>query len=593
MNINIRLKEIYFKIAARSKYFRENFAEIESAINNLQWQINQGVIPSGASEVVNARNYADTLSDRLDNVLALMPNAVIEGGEVVESPVPDMGLMVYATMAIINGIIVKRGFGSWERVTTTITITEVAHGLTTGDKIYCQALTGSGAIPEDEYTVTVVDADTFEITGVDAGDTTGLIKFARFSGTITAPVSQTRLDRVVISSDNSISISAGTADTNPVFNDVADTDLCLAGLVVKSTTTSMRDNYEIFQFSGITTDNPDAYITTLVYARAWHFNNLIIDDAVTVSPRSVNPTTPQLKLFVENGESFLLFKCDGYYHESLTVSWTNSGAKGVSNGVDGEDQPTASITATNGGVYGYRIQVGYYGSLIAGRGGNGADALEYGSSLREGGGGGAGGGSICAFGGDGTRGSGGSAPFNATGGSGFRGNPKIPLLIDASDVFLSSSFDCSGGDGSNGTVLSGSINAGGGGGGGAAGGIIFVRGNNITLLSAITYNCKGGDGGDGFEAVTAPHPDNGGGGGGGGGGLVLIYYRDTYNNPLNLTTNISGGIKGVNASSYTGNQDGDEGYVVVTQINEKSVIGFTTTTDDTTGRIFNDIIGRY
>jgi hypothetical protein len=65
---------------------------------------------------------------------------------------------------------------TYGRAGTTVTITKVAHGLSTGDKIGIAFSTGTGAAPgtatSGNYTVTRTGADTFTITDINSGTIT-------------------------------------------------------------------------------------------------------------------------------------------------------------------------------------------------------------------------------------------------------------------------------------------------------------------------------------------------------------------------------------------------------------------------------------
>jgi len=63
---------------------------------------------------------------------------------------------------------------SYGRSGTTVTVTKVAHGLNTGDKIGIDYDSGSGgAATPGNYTVTRLTADTFTVTDINSGTITG------------------------------------------------------------------------------------------------------------------------------------------------------------------------------------------------------------------------------------------------------------------------------------------------------------------------------------------------------------------------------------------------------------------------------------
>ena len=60
--------------------------------------------------------------------------------------------------------------GTYGRVGTTVTVTDVAHGLSTGDVVGISFEPDGGVIATNgNYTITVVDADTFTITDINSG----------------------------------------------------------------------------------------------------------------------------------------------------------------------------------------------------------------------------------------------------------------------------------------------------------------------------------------------------------------------------------------------------------------------------------------
>jgi hypothetical protein len=63
---------------------------------------------------------------------------------------------------------------TYGRSGTTVTVTKVAHGLNTGDKIGIHFENGTGGAATDgNYTVTKLTADTFTITDINTGTITG------------------------------------------------------------------------------------------------------------------------------------------------------------------------------------------------------------------------------------------------------------------------------------------------------------------------------------------------------------------------------------------------------------------------------------
>lgn len=64
---------------------------------------------------------------------------------------------------------------AWTRVTTTITVTHNSHGLVTGDLVYVNTSSDTGAIPLGSKSVTVLTANTYTFTGVNTGAASGTI----------------------------------------------------------------------------------------------------------------------------------------------------------------------------------------------------------------------------------------------------------------------------------------------------------------------------------------------------------------------------------------------------------------------------------
>lgn len=66
---------------------------------------------------------------------------------------------------------------SWTRVTTTATVTSTAHGLATSDIIYVFISDSTAAITVAAKTITVVDANTFTFTCLNAGNASGTLSY--------------------------------------------------------------------------------------------------------------------------------------------------------------------------------------------------------------------------------------------------------------------------------------------------------------------------------------------------------------------------------------------------------------------------------
>jgi hypothetical protein len=101
---DLNLNVISYQDPVRSKPIRENFSDIQNAVNDLQTQINELTTPPEGSEVTNARDNADVLRDRLRGASLSQGNVVISGGEVTAQGTPDMTVHIAAGTALVNGI---------------------------------------------------------------------------------------------------------------------------------------------------------------------------------------------------------------------------------------------------------------------------------------------------------------------------------------------------------------------------------------------------------------------------------------------------------------------------------------------------------
>ena len=239
---------------------RKNFAAMKAAINDNQNQISAISSAGSANETVQARLYHSSLNDRLTTAEKASGNMLIAGGEVIEQSTPNMTVKIKALEAIVNGVAIKRGYGSWARSGTTVTITEYTHGFTAGvSNIYIDVSSATTPLPLGEYTVqTTPTVDTFTIIGVSSGATSGTCEYSRYSGTVTAPTTALdRYDIVVLNSDSTISIVTGSESGDPIYPAIASTQRPLAILTTSSATTSLNDDTEIRECSqqGCIVDN--------------------------------------------------------------------------------------------------------------------------------------------------------------------------------------------------------------------------------------------------------------------------------------------------------------------------------------------------
>ena len=204
-----------FGYPVRSKFNRDNWQKIENYSNDLQAQIDTLTTPPTGSEVTNARDYYDVLRDNV-RARKVFGDYIEEGGVIQAQATPDMTVRLGYISAVINGIGVKKGYGSWSRSGATVTVTEAAHGLSNSDKIFVAVSSDTDPLPLQEYTVSNVSTDTFDVTGVDTGDASGTCKFDRYSTTITAPTND-RYDVVAFNSDNTFTIENGNDSADPIL----------------------------------------------------------------------------------------------------------------------------------------------------------------------------------------------------------------------------------------------------------------------------------------------------------------------------------------------------------------------------------------
>ena len=97
---------------------RENYENLKNAINDNQDQIDAISTAASGNEVVNARDNADTLQDRLRQASKPQKNVVITGLETTEQGTPDMTVQVSIGYALVNGILTQK-----TSITNTGTVT--------------------------------------------------------------------------------------------------------------------------------------------------------------------------------------------------------------------------------------------------------------------------------------------------------------------------------------------------------------------------------------------------------------------------------------------------------------------------------------
>jgi hypothetical protein len=113
--------EIGFQDDVDSFPLRETFANIKAAHNDLETTVANITTAASGNEVVDARDYAATLQDRLQYASREQGNFVISGLIVTEQAVPDMTVQVSAGQAIVNGVLtVKMAVSNSSTVTAPV-----------------------------------------------------------------------------------------------------------------------------------------------------------------------------------------------------------------------------------------------------------------------------------------------------------------------------------------------------------------------------------------------------------------------------------------------------------------------------------------
>lgn len=333
---------------------------------------------------------------------------------------------------------------------------------------------------------------------------------AQDSGTITAPVSDTRLDYVVVNSDNSISIVSGTLSATPVFPTVASTQLIVSALVVKSTTTSLNKGTQIFTFK-----NPHNS----------YFPNLYINASYTATDKLHNNVIVDLSGDLITGT----LECQG---NCWVVDYDNPGANG-SGEISAAGASTWLIDNPTSWKISSYIKKDATRQTISGSGSTGFLT---------------------------------SSPTLYSGANGTNGGN---LVINAFSIFINN-IDVSSGDGNDGTSVSTDTIVGGAGGtikcgaiggyGDDSGNINLNAINNIEIITGGLVNLLGGDGGDGVDSTTGTVGNMGGAGGAGGDGGDFTYICKTFTNNGTLAqTAGNGGTGGTGSGGSDNNANGDDG----------------------------------
>jgi len=144
-------------------------------------------LPTGTSAASLAVTGATTLT-----------GALTANGNTILGDASTDTLTVNATSSFGNPVTVSSdttlgtaavASATWARVTTALTVTKTAHGLTTGNTRYL-VFTGTtpvaSSVLNGTYTVTVTNADVFTVTVADVGDTVGTVTWFERSLTLNA-----------------------------------------------------------------------------------------------------------------------------------------------------------------------------------------------------------------------------------------------------------------------------------------------------------------------------------------------------------------------------------------------------------------------
>ena len=211
------LHQILYQDNADSYPLREDFEMLRSKLNQAIQAINGVTTAASGSETSGARPYHASLGNKLDETM-LGIDYVKTGFLVAERATPIMGVKVSAGKAQVNGVFVRKGYGVWARVGTTVTITEENHGRSNTQTIVIEVSSATTPLPLGEYAISNCTTNTFDITGVDSGATSGTCEFATCLGPITVPAAgKKRWDTAVIQSDNSLAIVTGADAASPTL----------------------------------------------------------------------------------------------------------------------------------------------------------------------------------------------------------------------------------------------------------------------------------------------------------------------------------------------------------------------------------------
>lgn len=134
---------------------------------------------SNSSKTVVMQNV---LTDPRNVTLPTKSASNITANSVMESSaIPLVSTTTYGTIfgdSFIRPITIPQGSGlTWNRSGTTVTVTATSHGLFTGDRIQVSNSSVPAPVPNDLYSVTVIDSGSFTFVCVNTGATTGTLDY--------------------------------------------------------------------------------------------------------------------------------------------------------------------------------------------------------------------------------------------------------------------------------------------------------------------------------------------------------------------------------------------------------------------------------
>jgi len=484
---------------------RENFANIKSAVNDTQNQLDNISGAESTNEVVQGRDYFASLRERVRSGNK-DKNFKITGGAVTVNSLDNSKVDISAFEGIINGVGVNISAGTSASIS--------------------QALPGKHRID-----VVVANSDnTFSVvSGSDEFDTLNPLVPA-------IAVSQLPLAILYLSDTSPVNLTGNIYElsgqnTYPIIFVGADTVLrqgnyVFGDLIIKNNSVKLFGNFDGSLFN---TALNRAFFTFKIYG------NFELRDGT---------------IEVDTGETT---NFDGN---------TNAGGDATDvNGASGGAAGFRSFTSINNLTFNYSSNIGgdgyagYTGggTIYSGGGGGGA-----GSVFNAGGDGGDG--KSAAY----TVASNLGPTTQAVNEKKVLFCLTADNIIVDGNITLSGEdgADCPD------TTAAGTDNAAGGGSGGGAGGTVIIAAkNDFTLTAGATISVEGGDGGAGGDCSggTVTNLGGGGGGGGAGGAIVVRYKNDTISGTLDASkgTGGSGGTATGGTTTISGDNGSDGGDGIV------------------------------